>query len=358
MEEQTDLNLLKGQSLLQGLSDEQIARLKNLAISEEFSPNDAIIEEEDNTTDVYLIVDGAVNVLKWDEQHSSQALIGSLGKGEMFGEMSFMDASPRSTTIKAMRQTRVLKLSKEAMTASPMQDILSTIFANIAIANINRLRQSNKLYVRNLENHQQLYHVRQETGKFLIYQYILLALSACLALSFFPKIVQSHAVWLIDLIPAAVLIPLKQFPWGRFGLNLRNWPAALLVSCFVTVFAGLSVYFLKATFLINGLSVNLNENLSIRNVLFLAVYCFSAEFIGRGILQTSVQEFFQDHHGYKSALMNACFIAILLFPLGYVTMMNVFMVSFSMGLLFAFQKTILGVFIIHFLLVVLGLLTL
>ncbi len=89
---------------------------------------------------------------------------------------------------------------------------------------------------------------------------------------------------------------------------------------------------------------------------FYAIYCFSQEFVGRGILQVGLQDFLHDTKGIKSLFVNAIFLFILLLPLGAEQAVNLFLVGLPMGLLYLKQKTIWGGVIIHFFLFCFGIL--
>lgn len=89
---------------------------------------------------------------------------------------------------------------------------------------------------------------------------------------------------------------------------------------------------------------------------FMAVYTFAQEFIARGILQTSLQDFLKDDKGYGSIFINAAFLFFFLYSLSFAIAANVFLVSISLGFIFLRQKTLLGTFLIHFFLLSLGIL--
>ena len=89
--------------------------------------------------------------------------------------------------------------------------------------------------------------------------------------------------------------------------------------------------------------------------LFLGLYAFLEEFMARGILQSSLQKFLNDAKGHKSVLLNACFLFVLLFPLGFARAAMAFILAIPMGCIYAQQKSLLGVFLMHFILLVLGL---
>jgi CRP-like cAMP-binding protein len=62
----------------------------------------------------------------------------------MFGEMAFLDSSPRSTRVTAHGSTRLLKLSKSKL---DITSIYNKIVKNIALIGIHRLRLTNQKFI-------------------------------------------------------------------------------------------------------------------------------------------------------------------------------------------------------------------
>ena len=363
MNKQTEFDFLKKQSLFRGLSDEQVLSIQEKLVQEQFHPADIIIEEEDATTDLYLIVEGEVSVIKWNEDHCAQSLIGKLGVGEVFGEISFLEPSIRSTTIKAIKPTTTLKLTREAVSGNLMSEVLSKMYTNIAIVNTKRLRILNTLYVKNLQNHERIFQTRQNRGKSLVYQYLILCCSIAIA-AFFKEEIRNFVPWLIAVIPAVMLFRASGYNWLHFGINYRNVPMVIAPSMFTLAIIVGVIYFINFALQdvrVDGFfywmpSITMN-NFLLTDLLAYAGYCLSQELIARGILQNLLQDFFQDAPGYKSIFVNAGFLLIFFFPLGYLTAVNVFLISLPMGYFYQKQRTIVGAFLIHFFLLLLGFVT-
>lgn len=74
-----------------------------------YSDDDVIVKEGDDGTVMYIIVSGEVRVCKLlgDEQVE----LARLGRGDYFGEMSLLDRSPRSATVTAIGETKVMVLN-------------------------------------------------------------------------------------------------------------------------------------------------------------------------------------------------------------------------------------------------------
>jgi CRP/FNR family transcriptional regulator, cyclic AMP receptor protein len=76
----------------------------------EFDVGDVIFEEGSTGRELYVVLDGEVEIAKLSGQ--AKTVIVTLGKGEFFGEMAVIDGSLRSATaIAASPSTRVMRIN-------------------------------------------------------------------------------------------------------------------------------------------------------------------------------------------------------------------------------------------------------
>jgi CRP/FNR family transcriptional regulator, cyclic AMP receptor protein len=76
----------------------------------EYDVGDVIFEEGSTGRELYVVLDGQVEIAK--VSGGSKTVIITLGKGEFFGEMAVIDGSARSATaIAASSDTRVMRIN-------------------------------------------------------------------------------------------------------------------------------------------------------------------------------------------------------------------------------------------------------
>jgi CRP-like cAMP-binding protein len=76
----------------------------------EYGVGDVIFEEGSTGRELYVVLDGEVEIAKLNG--GSKTVIVTLGKGEFFGEMAVIDGSSRSATaIAATADTRVMRIN-------------------------------------------------------------------------------------------------------------------------------------------------------------------------------------------------------------------------------------------------------
>ena len=82
----------------------------------EFDVNDVIFEEGSTGRELFVVLDGKVEIAKMNG--ASKTVIVTLGKGEFFGEMAVIDGSRSATAIAAAPHTRVMRINHAASSIS------------------------------------------------------------------------------------------------------------------------------------------------------------------------------------------------------------------------------------------------
>ncbi|MEB3335330.1 MAG: mechanosensitive ion channel family protein [Cyanobacteriota bacterium] len=116
----TPLSLERGQELLAGglfanLSDPQRRRLLESSPSPCFGPGEVIVREGAEGESLYVVLRGQVEVSKALDGRSK--VVARLGPGEVFGEMTLFLDAPRSATVRALEECRLLRVGRPAVGA-------------------------------------------------------------------------------------------------------------------------------------------------------------------------------------------------------------------------------------------------
>jgi CRP-like cAMP-binding protein len=96
------------------LTDHDRELLGPLCGIREGSAGDHLIIEDAPVEHIFCLLSGKVGVYKKDKE-GKKVLIASLGKGFIFGEMSFLDGGPASATVKAGLPFQVLTINQGAL---------------------------------------------------------------------------------------------------------------------------------------------------------------------------------------------------------------------------------------------------
>ena len=107
----------------------------------EYGVGDVIFEEGSTGRELYVVLDGEVEIAKLNG--GSKTVIITLGKGEFFGEMAVIDGSSRSATaIAATADTRVMRINHARFVYLVSQQPAFALMVMDALS--KRLRASNE----------------------------------------------------------------------------------------------------------------------------------------------------------------------------------------------------------------------
>ncbi|HXH59933.1 MAG TPA: cyclic nucleotide-binding domain-containing protein [Fimbriimonadaceae bacterium] len=131
--------VFKKNYLVSGLSDEKIAEVAALAENGCKLAGEPLIEKGDKSGDLFVILDGTVNVFtaKWDK-------ISESGPGSVLGEVALVDAGPRSASAVCKGLVHFARLPAKELRAymAANKDVGFVMLANLSRVLSMRLRQT------------------------------------------------------------------------------------------------------------------------------------------------------------------------------------------------------------------------
>ena len=112
---------------------------------DQFEVDDVIFEEGSSGRELFVVLDGKVDIAKIDG--GGKRVIVTLGKGEFFGEMAVIDGSSRwATAIAAAPKTRVMRINHARFVYLVSQQPAFALMVMDALS--KRLRASNAVNFR------------------------------------------------------------------------------------------------------------------------------------------------------------------------------------------------------------------
>jgi len=134
--------LLKGVDLFSSLDDAQLNAVAAMFNEKNFHKGDTVLMEDDESNQtLFIIAKGEVKVVLTAED-GREAILASLKEGDFFGEMALLDGEPRSATVRAVENSRLLTLRREdfLLSMKKQPDLSLTLLAEMS----RRLRKSNR----------------------------------------------------------------------------------------------------------------------------------------------------------------------------------------------------------------------
>jgi CRP-like cAMP-binding protein len=105
-------NFLRTVPLFNKLDDTELQRFAELTREKSYPKGSVILFEDDPGDSLFIVRDGRVKVVLVGED-GREVILGVLGPGEHFGELSLIDEQPRSAHVIAMEDTNVLVLRSD-----------------------------------------------------------------------------------------------------------------------------------------------------------------------------------------------------------------------------------------------------
>jgi CRP-like cAMP-binding protein len=109
------VGLLSGVEFLEALTSEQFGRLASEAQIVPYPTGAPVVRQGDAGDSLFVVVEGRVEVSVHARGGGPEQRLATLGPGDYFGEMSLLTGAPRSATIRAAEETRLVVLRKDAL---------------------------------------------------------------------------------------------------------------------------------------------------------------------------------------------------------------------------------------------------
>jgi hypothetical protein len=146
------IELLRSSPIFAGLADRDLDLLAELAHPVDVPCDQIVIEEGQEGDTLYLVLDGQLEVYtQRDDRYVRLALI---NRGQIVGEMAVLQQAPRTASVRALCDTRLLMISQAAFirmlmkNAGALREVLRTVTARVRETE-SRLQQNAELRMKN-----------------------------------------------------------------------------------------------------------------------------------------------------------------------------------------------------------------
>src|SRR3972149_107895 len=106
------VDFLKKVPLFAALRDEDLNWLLETAETVSIQAGDVLMREGETGEALYVVLDGELKITKRSGQQ--EMVLAVRGSGEMIGEMGLLEQAPRSASVHATQDSRLLKIGQEA----------------------------------------------------------------------------------------------------------------------------------------------------------------------------------------------------------------------------------------------------
>lgn len=349
---------LKRFSILDGVADLELEEMLPVLKSVSLKAGEVLFQEGEASNEIYLIRDGRMEICKGASSGDATFVIAEAGRGEVFGELAFLDGSPRSAMVRAADDTALVVIEKKGLYQLPFSHRL---IENIARASSEKLRSSAQSYVGSLEEQLSFIKKQNDFGQFFIYILSLMAVGMIvnnLLHTYLTTISPYSGTFFISytvilLVPSiAILVKLKM-PLQSMGVTLNNWKQSLWEGTLYSVIALVAFSLIASGAGYLGL-------LHLKPVSFQALFTpwyglliyllhsAAQELFGRGFLQTAFERFFNDQTGVRSIGFTSLLFGLFHIHFGIIAVGITFASSLVFGAIYRRHRNLIGVSLVHF----------
>ncbi len=133
--------------LFDGFSDEDLKRLSENVIERQLAAGEILFHADEEGKEAFVILDGALEVLAY--ANGEEIRLEVRLTGEIIGEMALIDNSPRSATVRAVRDSLVCALNLESFYSVLLTD--SVLAVEMLKRGTSRLRSTSQQMITGLE---------------------------------------------------------------------------------------------------------------------------------------------------------------------------------------------------------------
>jgi CRP-like cAMP-binding protein len=98
------LKIMRNIELFEGLTDSELEEIAAICVAKRLKKGDILVEEGAPGESFFIITGGAVEVVVNSAFDTSRRAVLNLGAGQLIGEMSLVEQSPRSATVAAIEE--------------------------------------------------------------------------------------------------------------------------------------------------------------------------------------------------------------------------------------------------------------
>jgi CRP/FNR family cyclic AMP-dependent transcriptional regulator len=146
------LEILKDNEIFKGLNDEEVKEVAGICYKKEYKNGSIIFEENSKGSEMYILIEGKVDIQMSMGIASDLATVHIIEAGEIFGELTLVDRGLRSATTKAAGDAVafILEADKFERLINDNYRIGYIVMRNIARIVSTRLRERNIKYTESL----------------------------------------------------------------------------------------------------------------------------------------------------------------------------------------------------------------
>ena len=140
-------DILKDVFVFKGLSNDELKQVASICTIQKFKKGELVFSEGSEATDIFIIHKGVVSIDINMPPSMDKLSVKVIKKGEIFGELSFIDSSPRSASARCIEDSELIVFDQSAFRnlGNVNNHLKMVVMDNISSILSERLRYTNYL---------------------------------------------------------------------------------------------------------------------------------------------------------------------------------------------------------------------
>ena len=106
------VDMLERTPIFSELTKRDLNALAQTARHRKYAAGEVIIKEGGDAVGCFIVASGEVEVVKGLDSPDQKEVLATLGPGDFFGEMAIIDDAPRSATVRAIKETECIAITR------------------------------------------------------------------------------------------------------------------------------------------------------------------------------------------------------------------------------------------------------
>lgn len=342
--------------VLEGLSEEDLNIALPSFVIKSYKADDVIFRSGDLSNDLFIVADGSIIVETSNNNRFKAFELTRVGKGDIVGEMAFLDHSPRVANARCLHKTIVIEVSIKRLQAlgDVGEELVRKIENIVKIEVLNKLRVIDIRYAKAVQDNVESTRRHMMFGDLVVNLIILLSISATfnkIVVENFRQIdVRSELYswgYLIALVSETLLfLRYKKYSLASLGVFFKaNKKSAL--QALIYIIPGYILIFLVSY----STEQSFVREFSFTTLLLMILYFFSVslqEFMGRGLLQNSLSNFYGNKNKWTTIIISSLCFALFHAHLGSIAMIMTYISGIYFGMVYIKNRNLFCVILVHF----------
>ncbi len=331
------------------LSPETREAMDAVARREDYAAGAIVFREGDELNDLLIVEQGEVICFRADHAEEEEWPILHLRRGEILGELTFLDGGPQHLTARAETDCALLRVSPfDLLEREDGDHFYDNLRASVGITVVERLRSGTEIHVQALRRQLETVRTQQQFGQFFLYTLGLFSIVMLVSNAIATRMLevdiytQSFAWQYLALLLAPTLVVIRVLRLSLRDLGLST--VGLRKSLFEGGALSLAAIGLSAAFVVY---TGRTANLQWAGFATYVVHSFLQEVVARGFMQTSFQRFLNDQRGIKSVLLSALLFGMFHVHFGLMAVGLTILSSIVFGAFYLRHQNVYGVTLLH-----------